>query len=72
MLCETCNSSYGSRQLCLLRSTEITPIFSLQAYDLRGAGAVLHSHSVNAVMASLLDSKDVFEVTELEMIKVIS
>lgn len=50
------------------RSTEIDLV---QAYELRGAGAVLHSHSLNAVMATLLheDAKE-FKVTHLEMIKV--
>ena len=42
----------------------------LQAYELRGAGAVMHSHSLNAVMATLLDtSASEFTVTNLEMIK---
>ncbi len=44
----------------------------VQAYELRGAGAVLHSHSLNAVLASLLDeSSPTFSVTHLEMIKVL-
>ena len=43
----------------------------LQAYELRGAGAVLHSHSLNAVLATLLDeAAPEFRVTHLEMIKV--
>ena len=43
----------------------------LQAYELRGAGAVLHSHSLNAVMVTLLDeAAPEFSVTHLEMIKV--
>ena len=47
----------------------------LQAYELRGAGAVLHSHSINAVMATLLQQHKgkgcagEFKVTNLEMIK---
>lgn len=42
----------------------------IQAYNLRGAGAVLHSHSINAVMATLLDESSFeFSVTQLEMIK---
>lgn len=42
-----------------------------QAYEMRGAGAVLHSHSLNAVLASLLDEhSNEFSVTHLEMIKV--
>ena len=44
----------------------------VQAYELRDAGAVLHSHSLNAVMATLIDedAKE-FNVTHLEMIKVL-
>ncbi len=42
-----------------------------QAYELRGAGAVLHSHSLNAVLATLIDeTAKEFKVTHLEMIKV--
>ncbi len=42
----------------------------LQAYELRGAGAVMHSHSLNAVMATMLDEHaSEFKVTHLEMIK---
>ncbi len=41
-----------------------------QAYELRGAGAVLHSHSLNAVAATLLDQGcSEFRATHLEMIK---
>ena len=50
----------------------------LQAYDLRNAGAVLHSHSINAVMATMLQESNEgigcvgeFRVTNLEMIKVV-
>ena len=42
----------------------------MQAFDLREAGAVMHSHSVNAVLATLLDGGSEFRVTNLEMIKV--
>jgi methylthioribulose 1-phosphate dehydratase/enolase-phosphatase E1 len=43
----------------------------LQAYELRGAGAVMHSHSLHAVMATMLDPQSSeFKVTHLEMIKV--
>lgn len=42
-----------------------------QAYELRGAGAVLHSHSLSSVLATMLDeSATEFRVTHLEMIKV--
>lgn len=41
-----------------------------QAYELRDAGAVMHSHSMNAVLATLLDpSSPHFSCTHLEMIK---
>lgn len=43
----------------------------MQAYELRGAGAVMHSHSLNAVMATVVDpAASEFTVTNLEMIKV--
>jgi methylthioribulose 1-phosphate dehydratase/enolase-phosphatase E1 len=41
-----------------------------KAYELRGAGAVIHSHSPASVLATMLDpSADTFTVTHLEMIK---
>lgn len=43
------------------------PLF-LNAFRLRGAGAVIHSHSVHAVLATLLFD-DAFRVTHLEMMK---
>jgi len=43
------------------------PLF-MNAYELRGAGAVLHSHSASAVLATLSFERE-FRVTELEMIK---
>ena len=43
------------------------PLF-FHAFRLRDAGAVIHSHSVNALLASLVDS-DRFVVTHLEMQK---
>ncbi len=51
-----------------LRLTACLPLF-YNAYDTRGAGAVLHSHSRHAVMATLLSDEPVFRVTHLEMIK---
>lgn len=50
-----------------------TPLF-LHAYRLRGAGAVLHSHSLNACLASLVCAQPhgddlVFRVRGLEMVK---
>lgn len=43
------------------------PLF-FNAFRLRDAGAVLHSHSVNAMLATLL-FEDAFRVTHLEMMK---
>jgi methylthioribulose-1-phosphate dehydratase len=43
------------------------PLF-FNAFRLRGAGAVLHSHSVNAMLATLAFD-DAFRVTHLEMMK---
>lgn len=53
-------------------NTDSTLYFHVvQAYELRGAGAVMHSHSLHAVMATMLDPKSSeFKVTHLEMIKV--
>lgn len=43
----------------------------MQAYELRAAGAVIHSHSLNALLATLIDpTATEFTVTNLEMIKV--
>lgn len=50
-----------------LRPSECSSLF-LKAVNLRGAGAVIHSHSMHAVVATLLFQKE-FTVTELEMIK---
>lgn len=50
--------------------SECAPLF-MSAYDLRGAGAVLHGHSMNAMLASLLFEEE-FCITHVEMIKGIS
>lgn len=50
-----------------LRPSECSSLF-LKAITLRGAGAVIHSHSVHAVLATLLFDR-AFEVSHLEMIK---
>jgi methylthioribulose 1-phosphate dehydratase/enolase-phosphatase E1 len=47
--------------------SECAPLFQ-SVYDLRGAGAVLHSHALEAVMVTL-DCGDEFRITGLEMIK---
>ena len=43
------------------------PLF-MHAYKIRNAGAVLHSHSLNAVMATLVYLKN-FKITGIEMMK---
>ncbi|MEO8382030.1 MAG: methylthioribulose 1-phosphate dehydratase [Acidobacteriota bacterium] len=50
-----------------LRPSECSSLF-LKAITLRGAGAVIHSHSLHAVMATLLFQAE-FAVSHLEMIK---
>eukprot|EP00873_Tetraselmis_striata_P006205 jgi/Tetstr1/426469/TSEL_016770.t1 len=49
--------------------SECAPLF-MSAYDLRDAGAVLHSHSPAALMATILDpAATEFRITQIEMIK---
>lgn len=50
-----------------LRPSECSSLF-LKAINLRGAGAVIHSHSIHAAMATLLFGGE-FVVSHLEMIK---
>lgn len=50
-----------------LKCSECTPLF-LQAYNLRNAGSVLHSHSLNALMITKLFDTE-FQCIDLEMIK---
>lgn len=50
-----------------LKLSQCAPLF-LSAFERRGAGAVLHSHSVNALLATLLYESE-FRVTHLEMMK---
>ena len=50
-----------------LKLSQCSPLF-FNAFKLRGAGAVLHSHSVNAMLATLLYDNE-FRVTHLEMMK---
>ena len=68
-----------------LRLSECAPLF-LSAYHMRNAGAIIHSHSIAAVAATLLfhegdsagmrgaprseGTHDEFRITEMEMIKV--
>ena len=51
-----------------LKKSECTPLF-MAAYQLRGAGAVIHSHSVSAVLATLIFEGNEFRITHQEMIK---
>lgn len=48
--------------------SECAPLF-MSAYKSRRAGAVIHSHSLSAVMATMLYDADEFRITEVEMIK---
>ncbi|GIL73814.1 hypothetical protein Vretimale_5328 [Volvox reticuliferus] len=49
--------------------SECSPLF-MAAYELRNAGAVIHSHSINAVLATMLDPEaSEFVITHVEMIK---
>lgn len=50
-----------------LKASQCTPLF-FNAYNMRGAGAVIHTHSQNAVLVTLLYDKD-FRITHQEMIK---
>ncbi len=50
-----------------LRPSECSSLF-LKAVNLRGAGAVIHSHSMHAVAATLLFENE-FSISHLEMIK---
>jgi methylthioribulose-1-phosphate dehydratase len=50
-----------------IQPSECAPLF-FNAFRLRDAGAVIHSHAVFALLATLI-SKDTFECTEIEMIK---
>lgn len=56
-----------------LKLSECAPLFQ-SAYDLRDAGAVIHSHSVNVVLATMLATRQsgfisTLEFTQLEMLK---
>lgn len=51
-----------------LKKSECTPLF-MNAYVMRGAGAVIHSHSKSAVLATLIFPGSEFQITHQEMIK---
>ncbi|KAI9206901.1 class II aldolase/adducin N-terminal, partial [Polychytrium aggregatum] len=50
------------------KPSQCTPLF-FNAYDLRNAGACIHTHSQHAVMVTLLWPGEYFEITHQEMIK---
>jgi methylthioribulose-1-phosphate dehydratase len=50
-----------------LKPSQCTPLF-FNAYNLRDAGACIHTHSQNAVMATLFFGEE-FVITHQEMIK---
>lgn len=52
-----------------LKKSQCTPLF-MCAYTERGAGAVIHTHSKHALLATLLFPGKEFRCTHLEMIKV--
>lgn len=52
-----------------LKKSQCTPLFMV-AYRDRSAGACIHTHSPNAVMATLLWPGKEFRITHQEMIKV--
>ncbi|OTF72376.1 methylthioribulose-1-phosphate dehydratase-like protein [Euroglyphus maynei] len=56
-----------SNELCLKQS-ECTPLF-LAAYRKRNAGAVIHSHSISSVLATIITDGNEFRVSHQEMIK---
>lgn len=51
-----------------LKKSQCTPLF-MCAYTMRNAGAVIHTHSKAAVMATLLFPGKEFKCSHLEMIK---
>ncbi|XP_060694387.1 methylthioribulose-1-phosphate dehydratase [Hemiscyllium ocellatum] len=51
-----------------LKKSQCTPLF-MNAYTMRGSGAVIHTHSKAAVMVTLLFPGKEFQITHQEMIK---
>lgn len=51
-----------------LKKSQCTPLF-MNAYTLRGAGSVIHSHSKNALMATLFYEGKEFQISHIEVIK---
>lgn len=50
-----------------LKPSECSPLF-FNAFRLRDAGAVIHSHSLHAMLVTLIN-REAFECTEIEMMK---
>ncbi|KAH9494975.1 hypothetical protein Btru_018308 [Bulinus truncatus] len=51
-----------------LKKSQCTPLF-LNAYSMRNAGSVIHTHSKSAVLATLIYPGTEFRITHQEMIK---
>ncbi|UYV76357.1 APIP [Cordylochernes scorpioides] len=51
-----------------LKRSECTPLF-MNAFLMRGAGAVIHTHSKSAVLAAMISPGSEFVITHHEMIK---
>ena len=56
-----------SAKAASLKPSECTPLF-MAAYTMRDAGACIHTHSQNAVLATMLFDKE-FRISQVEMIK---
>lgn len=56
------------RKPLVLKPSACTPLF-YNAFTMRDAGACIHTHSQNAVMATLLYPGETFEISHQEMIK---
>ena len=64
-----CGSIYANSEIFFqkLKLSECTPLF-MNAYNMRDAGAVMHSHSQNVVLASMIMGSE-FKCSHIEMIK---
>jgi methylthioribulose-1-phosphate dehydratase len=51
-----------------LKKSECTPLF-MNAYQMRNAGAVIHSHAISADLVTLISPGQEFRITHQEMIK---
>ncbi|XP_011402463.1 PREDICTED: methylthioribulose-1-phosphate dehydratase-like [Amphimedon queenslandica] len=51
-----------------LKPSQCTPLF-MACYKMRNTGAVIHTHSKSAVMATLLSDSNEFKIKNMEMIK---